>query len=143
MEAMSAFILAGRFVGLKEVPGATANPQILAMLRLDDAWPADDAVPWCSAFVNFIAWLLRLSRSKSLAARSWLNVGKPIPLADAKADADIVILASSDKNVKRGHVGFFAGVEGDYVLVLGGNQGNSVSIARFHRSEIIGVRRLA
>ena len=34
-----------------------------------------DEVPWCSAFVNGIAWELRMTRSKSAAARSWLTVG--------------------------------------------------------------------
>jgi hypothetical protein len=77
---VSAYDIGQRFVGLKEVSGTTSSPQVLAMLRLDQNWPQDDSVPWCSAFTNYVAWLLRLPRSKSLRARSWLIVGKVISL---------------------------------------------------------------
>jgi uncharacterized protein (TIGR02594 family) len=131
--------LAQRFVGVKEILGTVDNPMILAMLKLDDSWPQHDEVAWCSAFVNYIAWLLRLPRSRSLAARSWLEVGVPINLSDARADADIVILSRDGG----GHVGFFAGLEHSDVLMLGGNQGNKVCVAPFSTDRIIGVRRLA
>ncbi len=88
---VTAFDLAMRFSGLREVPGPTANPAVLAMLQLDGSAAADDAVPWCSAFVNYIAWLLRLPRSKSLRARSWLLVGTPVAIADAQVGFDVVI----------------------------------------------------
>ena len=132
------FQLAQRFVGLKEVHGTVDNPQILAMLRLDDTWPEHDEVPWCSAFVNYIAWLLRLPRSKSLAARSWLNVGIPIQLTEAQADSDIVILSRDGG----GHVGFYAEEQGEFVLMLGGNQSDSVCIQAYSKQRILGVRRL-
>ena len=74
---ITAYDLASRFIGIKEVRGSVSNPQILSMLRLDSSWPKGDEVPWCSAFVNYPAWLLRLPRSKSLRARSWLEVGTP------------------------------------------------------------------
>ena len=89
---VSLFDIAQRFVGIREIPGRQDNPQILAMLRLDQAWPSGDEVPWCSAFVNYCAWLLRLPRSKSLAARSWLNVGVPVPLTAATPGFDVVVL---------------------------------------------------
>lgn len=147
---VTAYDLAQRFVGFKETPGAASNPAVLAMLKLDGEWPKDDSVPWCSAFTNYVAWLLRLPRSKSLAARSWLTVGTPIGLLDAKPGFDVVILQrgdgvqpSADVLAAPGHVGWFAGLEGDQVLVLGGNQGDAVSIARFPKTRVLGVRRLA
>lgn len=70
---INAYDLAQRFNGMNELPGTLDNPQILAMLRLDTNVPEHDEVAWCSAFVNYIAWLLRLPRSKSLMARSWLT----------------------------------------------------------------------
>jgi uncharacterized protein (TIGR02594 family) len=145
----SAFQIAQRFVGTKEVPGTMSNPLILAMLKLDSSWPADDAVAWCSAFTSFIAWICRLPRSKSLGARSWLNVGIPISLQDAKADSDVVILKRGpgvqpgpEVIEAPGHVGFFAGVEGDRVLLLAGNQGDAVNVSSFPISNILGIRRL-
>lgn len=148
---ITAFWLAQRFVGVSEAPGAAAtNPQVLAMLRLDQTWPRDDATPWCSAFVNYIAWLLRLPRSKSLRARSWLQVGLPVPLVSASAAFDVVVLKRGAGEQPGpevldapGHVGFFAGHEvGGSVLVLGGNQGDRVSIAMFPASSVLGVRRI-
>lgn len=151
---VTAFDLAQRFTGIKEVPGAVSNPGILAMLQLDGAWPKDDSVPWCSAFTNYIAWLLRLPRSKSLAARSWLAVGRPISIKDALAENDVVILKrgggpGADVLQAPGHVGFFAGVHnpgnvtgGARVLILGGNQSDSVSVAPFKYADVLGVRRL-
>lgn len=145
---VTAYDLAERFIGIAEVPGSQSNPAILAMLKLDQNWPADDATPWCSAFTNWIAWLLRLPRSKSLRARSWLAVGQPIPLAHARPGFDIVILnrgGPQDPNVIEapGHVGFYAGVDGPLVFLLGGNQGDKVSVAGFQISSVLGVRRLA
>lgn len=146
--AITAYDLAARFIGTKEAAGVTDNPLVLAMLRLDQPWPERDEVPWCSAFVNFVCWLIRLPRSKSLAARSWLTVGIPIPLSAAQPGFDIVVLtragASRDPDAPGpGHVGFFAGLEADgTVLVLGGNQSNAVSLARFWSEDVLGVRRL-
>jgi uncharacterized protein (TIGR02594 family) len=146
---LTAFDLAQRFVGTKEVAGTLQdNPAILAMLRLDAEWPAHDEVPWCSAFVNYVCWLLRLPRSKSLAARSWLVVGRAIDIADAQPGFDVVILRRADNPVS-GHVAFFAGLDphsdphGPLTLqLLGGNQRNSVCVEPFPASRIVGVRRL-
>lgn len=139
--------LAERFLGLREAPGAASNAQVLAMLRLDVASVAGDDVPWCSAFVNYVAWLLDLPRSRSLAARSWLAVG-----VEAHAPArgfDVVVLRRGlgpqpgpEVLQAPGHVGFFDRYEGDRVYVLGGNQGDAVSLAPFPRASVLGVRSL-
>ena len=132
-----------RFVGMKEVPGQASNPAILAMLKLDQDWPTGDEVPWCSGALNYWAWLLRLPRSKSLSARSWLGVGTPVNYNTASAAYDVCVFwrgASDDGTT--GHVGLFAGREPGRVLVLGGNQGDSVSIAPFPTERLLGVRRL-
>lgn len=139
---ITAYDIAQRFIGLKEVPGQQDNPQVLAMLKLDGEWPQHDEVPWCSAFVNYVAWLLRLPRSKSLAARSWLNVGLPLRVEHAAPGFDVVVLSRGAP--PSGHVGFFSAhdPEKNEVYLLGGNQGNSVSVAAFDASRILGVRRI-
>jgi len=149
---ITAYDLAQRFVGMTEVAGKVSNPQILAMLQLDQLWPEQDEVPWCSAFVNYITWLLRLPRSKSLGARSWLQVGIPIPInfEDPEPGFDVVILKRGERDQPGpevidapGHVGFFAGIEFPaIVLILGGNQSDSVNISRFLIQNILGIRRL-
>lgn len=144
---ISLYEMVERLVGIREVFGELDNPHIMAMLTLDQRWPEHDEVPWCSALINFKAWELRLPRSKDLRARSWLLVGAPISDREAEIGSDIVILKRGtddgpDVIDAPGHVGMFAGFEGDNVLVLGGNQSNTVSIARYPKADLIGIRRL-
>jgi uncharacterized protein (TIGR02594 family) len=151
------FDVAEVFIGEREVGGGLDNPLIMAMLRTDNQWPEHDEVPWCSAFVNFVCKLLRLPRSKSLLARSWLGVGRPVQLLEACVGFDIVVLKRGadpqpgpEDHSAPGHVGFYAGhashtrhhVRG-YVDVLGGNQGDTVKISRYKTSDILSIRRLA
>jgi len=142
--------IAERFIGLKEVKGPVDNPQVLAMLQLDNTWVGHDEVAWCSAFVNYVAWLLRLPRSKQLSARSWLAIGGMIPPLDAKQGFDVVVLKRGEGDQPGpevlqapGHVGFFGGYEGRHVWLLGGNQSDQVSLAPFLYENILGVRRLS
>lgn len=146
---VTAYTLAERYIGTKEVAGKLHNDVIVAMLRLDDTWPEDDETAWCSAFANWIAWHLRLPRSRSLRARSWLGVGKAISLAEARIGWDVVILSRGtgpqpgpEVLDAPGHVGWFAGLEGDRVRVLGGNQGDSVNVSYYSKESVLGVRRL-
>ena len=88
----SVYRVAQRFIVTEEMVGSIDSPQVMAMLKLDNEWPQSDEVPWCSAFTNYVAWILRLCRSKDLRARSWLRVGTPIALDQAIADCDVVIL---------------------------------------------------
>jgi len=152
---ITAFDIAQRFTGMKEIGGSVDNPQIMAMLKLDADWPEEDEVPWCSAFANYVCWLLRLPRSKSLRARSWLRIGKGILLNEARA-GDIVILQRGKGEQPGpevieapGHVGFYAGyipgpVGGELGLieVLGGNQSDTVKVSRYPADRLLGVRRL-
>lgn len=140
--------VARSWVGRKELPGTLNDPLILAMLRLDASWPAGDEVPWCSAFLNFVCMQLGLPRSRGLAARSWIPVGRPIELAVAAPGFDVVVLKRSDGAPgaevleASGHVAAFERLEGARVMVTGGNQGNAVSTAWFPAPRVIAVRRL-
>ena len=146
---VTAFDIAQRFIGMAEVPGKEDNPAILAMLRLDAEWPSGDEVPWCSGFVNYVAWLLRLPRTRSLLARSWLGVGRGIAWEEARVGGDVCVLARGGGNqpgpentTAPGHVGFYAGRDASGVQILGGNQGDSVSVATFDVTRVLGLRRL-
>jgi len=134
--------IAARFIGTSEVPGSVSNPAILAMLRLDAGWPDGDEVPWCSAALNWWCWLLRLPRSKSLMARSWLDVGTPIKLEEAFPGFDVVVLWREREESVSGHVGLYAGFERGKVLLLAGNQNNMVNISGHDPARVLGVRRL-
>ena len=142
------FDLAQRFTSIEEVGGNVDNPQIMAMLKLDMKWPSHDEVPWCSAFVNYICYLCRHQRSKDLRARSWLNVGRGIQLEQAEA-GDIVVIKRGGGDQPgpevidaKGHVGFYAGMFGGFIEILGGNQSDTVKVSRYPRDRLLGVRRL-
>lgn len=153
---MTAYDMAQRFIGTSEVSGEKANPQIMTMLKLDgNAWTekSGDETPWCSAFVNYVAWLMRLPRSKSLMARSWLTVGTPVRSSGqtARVVCDVVILKRGGGEQPGpevldapGHVGFFGGLlyKEKKILLLGGNQGNSVSVSHYDVDRVLGIRRL-
>ena len=95
---VTAYSLAERFIGVDEIEGNASNPHVLAMLQLDQDWPEGGHVPWCSAFMNYVAWLLRLPRSKNLRARSWLQVGRSVDLSDAEVGFDVVVLKRGSGN---------------------------------------------
>lgn len=151
---MTLYDFTSRYIGVKEVAGNLDNPLIMAMLKLTPdgtwtGWPKHDEVPWCSGLINWGAWHLRLPRSKSLLARSWLNVGRPISLEEAQAKNDILIFKRGGGDqpgpedlAAPGHVALFSGLEGDWILALGGNQGNAISIQGFPGERLLGVRRL-
>lgn len=147
---ITAYDIASRFIGIKEVSGRVSNPQILSMLHLDVKWPKGDEVPWCSAFVNYVSWLLRLPRSKSLRARSWLEVGIPRSFENVQIGFDIVVLKRGSGSQPGptvinapGHVGFYASHDSKHVYLLGGNQANSVNVSAYSRKRVLGIRSLA
>lgn len=154
---LTAYDVAERYTGVKETPGLTSTPVVKAMLNLDrKSAVLEDETPWCSAFVNWICWHLRLPRSKSLAARSWLGVGRPISLQHAVRGFDIVVLQRGvgtqpgpEVIAAPGHVGFYSAFDFDpstnqvkSVALLGGNQADAVNVQVFPVGRVLGVRRL-
>ena len=146
---MTLYDLAQRYIGLREFAGNADNPFIRWCHMSCTIGEAPDSVPWCSSFLNRLAWELRLPRSKSAAARSWLLVGVPVALHDAHAGFDVVVLKRGgggqpgpERIDAPGHVGLFAGLEHENVLVLGGNQSDAVNISVYPQDRILGIRRL-
>lgn len=152
---ISAFDIAHRLIDIEEIKGGKDHPLIQFMLNLDGVWEdwddVEDEIPWCSAFMNFVAWLLRLPRSKSLRARSWLFVGKPVELDQAEVGFDVVIIKRGkgeqpgpDVLKAPGHVGLFAGWDHELgrIAILGGNQGDAVNITYYPDERLLGIRRL-
>jgi len=142
---MTPFDLAQRFVGeIREMPGDAQHPYIQwchLLCGLGDDVP--DEIPWCSSFVNAVAWQLRLPRSKSAAARSWLSIGETVSgITFATVGYDVVVLRRGTSPTS-GHVGFYAGSTVSSVSLLGGNQGNTVSVAQFPIGDLLGIRRLS
>lgn len=133
--------------GIKEVPGTASSPTISAWIT---KWAKlakvkvstnDDQTAWCSIFVNEIADACGCETTSKINARSWLDVGKEIPLEEARL-GDVVILWRGSPTGWQGHVGFFIRKGPGVIWLLGGNQSNAVNIMSFTDKQFLGVRRL-
>lgn len=142
-EAPTPYDLARRHIGEKEIPGVKHNPLIIRWGRMFASWFNTDETAWCSAFVNAMAAEAGYERSGKLNARSWLEVGMPVQARFART-GDVVIFWRVAKDSWEGHVGFVVSrdAEARTVRVLGGNQNDSVSIATYSESMLLGYRRL-
>lgn len=129
--------LAWAELGQSEVKGALANPRIQAMFA-DAGHPetTSDEVPWCAAFVGAILNRTGWEHTGSLMARSYLRYG--IALEEPREGCIVVLSRGSDPAA--GHVGFYVGKRDGLVTVLGGNQGNRVSVQDFPAGQVLGFR---
>ncbi|WP_256200408.1 TIGR02594 family protein [Verrucomicrobium spinosum] len=128
-----------KYIGVKEWPGPKTNPQIAEMFRLAPDWldQDDSKTAWCGIFRGTVGHLTATGvPAEHYRAANWLNWGEPVKLDDAR-QGDTVVFSRTGGN----HVAIFDRLEGDKVWVLGGNQGNAVSIAPYARSLVRGVRR--
>lgn len=127
--------LARTYLGVAEIKGPQHNPKIL------DLWKAaklggikNDEIPWCAGFVGGILEMVGIRSTRADSARSYLNWGIKL---DGPVIGCVVIF---ERGAASGHVGFVVGRVNDYLAVLGGNQGDKVSIAPFDAGRVIGYR---
>jgi uncharacterized protein (TIGR02594 family) len=131
-------------LGIHEIPGPRANAFIVECLKSTTIGKPEnqsDETPWCSAFANRIMQLAGIKGTNSAWARSWLDWGRE-PTDDEFGEGVIVIL---ERGPDSGHVGFlvdweYSQVGGDKVKLLGGNQGDAVSLAWFPMDRVLGYR---
>lgn len=125
-------------LGVREVPGPAVNARIAlyqSSSELDRNLAADDERPWCSDFVGWCVEHAGFAGTNSAAARSWLDWGQPLTIPRRGC---ITILA---RGATGGHVGFFvSSPEPHQLRLLGGNQGDQVSLADFDRVRLLGYR---
>ncbi|KAA5822295.1 TIGR02594 family protein [Algibacter amylolyticus] len=129
-------------VGVTEIKGMQHNKRILEYAEQSFfSWIKDDETPWCSVFINWVAKQAGLDTSKSAAARSWQTVG--FETQDPEP-GDIVVFWRESINSHLGHVGIYLGFskDGTRIYVLGGNQGDAVSISAYPTNRVLSFRRL-
>ncbi len=126
------------YLGLRELPGAKHNPKILEWWSKIRAPFSDDETPWCAAFVGGVLEESKIRSSKSASARSYQYWD--FPLAGPSVGAIAVFWRNKKKGWK-GHVGFIVGrnVNND-LMILGGNQGDKVSILPFPTKRVLSYR---
>ena len=130
-------------LGVKEIRGEEDNEQIVQYATESSiSGINDDETPWCSTFVNWCAMKEGLAMSKKANARSWLTVGNST--MDDAEPGDVVVFWRESRDSWKGHVGVFLGYsdDGKKVHVLGGNQGNAVSVAQYDARKVLDIRRL-
>ena len=115
-----------------ELNGATTNGKPIVVGF------SDDDIPWCGLFAAIIAYrrLKNISEvpASPLWARNWTRYGIKSPQASL---GDVLVFSRGSG----GHVGFYIAEDATAYHVLGGNQGDRVSIARIAKSRLLAARR--
>lgn len=127
--------------GLRETPGSGSTARIRQAILGAAAWldPDDSATAWCGCITG--QWVKEIGLTPPAAyyrAANWLEVGTEVPLASARP-GDIVVISRTGGN----HVALYLAHDTGTITLYGGNQSNAVGVAKFPRSSLRGVRRLA
>jgi uncharacterized protein (TIGR02594 family) len=137
---MTPFDIARSYIGTTEGRGPADNPVIMEMYAsVGQTHVEHDSVAWCAAFVGHCLERAGIKSTRKLTARSYLDWGIPIEVADAQ-QGDIGVIPRGTSNWQ-GHVFFIDRIEGVWVWGLGGNQGDAVNVKRYPVSKLLGVRR--
>lgn len=124
--------------GVAEVAGRGSNPKVLAY-RKEAGTPLggdDSDVPWCAIFVNAMLARAGVATSGSAMARSFAK--HPGFEKLAAPILGCIAVKSSNRGPASGHVGFYVAENPLFVWLLGGNQGDAVSIAAFKKKDFVG-----
>ena len=124
---------ARKWIGTAEIVGPTHSPAIIGWLRKLGAWWQEDETAWCGVFTAHCMDAAGFAIPKMwMRARAWAEWGVKLPMPTTGC---VVVFERKGG----GHVGFVVGqTQSGDLMVLGGNQGNKVSIAPFARDRVIG-----
>ena len=130
--------LARAEVGIKEGAGSDDNPAVVAYYK-DAGHPEirHDAVAWCAAYTSAMLERAGVPSAKTLSAREYMTWGKKL---DKPAMGCVCVFSRGDPRSYQGHVGFYLGEAEGRIKVLGGNQGDAVSVAMVSKSRLLGYR---
>jgi uncharacterized protein (TIGR02594 family) len=123
--------------GVREKIGPADNPEIMQWAKECGIGYAGDSVPWCGLFMAVCArragWI-STPANNALWALNWGHWGDPSPRPML---GDVLTF----RRPTGGHVGFYVGEDFTAFHVLGGNQGDAVSIVRILRGRLHKARR--
>jgi uncharacterized protein (TIGR02594 family) len=124
-------------LGVAETPGSKHTARVVAYYAAaGHPEIKDDETAWCAAFLGACLERAGIASTRSLMARSYLAWG--VPAGEPQPGAIAVLSRGSDPAL--GHVGFLVGSTATSVILLGGNQGNAVTVAAFPRARLLGLR---
>lgn len=129
--------VAESYIGLEEVEGGRSNPEILVWAKeLNQKYYTTDSIPWCGLFAGVCLTRGGVDVKKQvpnmLWARDYMKLG-----VDSDPCFGAVMVFTRDGG---GHVAFYISEDDDYYHVLGGNQGDKVSVIRHRKSALLGAR---
>lgn len=114
-----------------------SNPQVEKYHAATAGGPAIDDLAWCASFVGWCLQQGGYPSTRSKSASSYVSYGiaqQGFPFGS------IAVMGKSDPDAKgTGHVGFVLGASGHDLFMLGGNQGNRVSIALKAQAQVVRV----
>lgn len=124
-----------KLYGVLEKQGNGNNPAILAWAKeCGIKGYTADSIPWCGLFMAVVAQRAgKPLPGNPLWAKDWASWGDPVKSARL---GDVLVFARDGG----GHVGLYAGEDDAAYHVLGGNQGDAVSIKRVLKSRCIAIR---
>ena len=111
--------------GITEVSGRESNPRIIEYFSTTTIMATDDAVPWCSAMMNWAVNQIGMTGTDSAASASWAKWGERLK---KPVDGCIIGFIREDGS---GHVGIYIGEDQYNYKILGGNQSDTVKISNF------------
>ena len=128
---------ARKLINTSEIKGPKHNSQIVQFWIDMKASFRDDETPWCGAFVGSVMARAGFAPYPAGAsARAWLKFGNKLA---KPAVGCIVVFWRGSPSSGNGHVGLVVGRDtAGNLLVLGGNQGDRVSIKAFDNARVLG-----
>lgn len=125
--------IAAAELGVAEIYGERDNPRIISYHATTTLKATDDEVPWCASFVNWCLAQVVVKGTNSAAAISYATWGS----LGTGAVGDVYVMSRTGGN----HVAFVLHMTKTHVWLLGGNQGNKVSITCVTRAKEKSIRR--
>lgn len=137
-----AWLVAARAkLGTREAPGAANSPTIMGWAKrlgtkvLGMVYNAD-SVPWCGLFVATCMQEAGIAPAPiAVRAKAWATWGRAIERDELAPGAVLVF-----ERPGGGHVGFYVGERSDAYRVLGGNQGDAVTLTWIEKNRCVARR---
>lgn len=117
-------------IGVREIVGSRHSPRVLEYHATTGRFTTDE-VPWCASFVNWVLVNSGQAGTGSAVALSFRSYGTRL---ERPAYGSIAVISWGGG---KGHVGFVVGKQGSSIMLLGGNQSNSVCVSPFRSSAIV------
>lgn len=126
------------YTGTKEVPGLKNSEIIMGWASYLGGWfksfYTKDEIAWCGLAAGALFKACGFTLPKNpLSALSWASWG--VKLSTPSLGSILVFKRSGG-----GHVGLYEGEDSACYHVLGGNQGNAVSVTRIEKARCVAIR---